>query len=144
MKRFLFLLGLISCFSFTPIPRAQAQYYGYGYGYYNYFPNFLYGYYGCLKGCGAAYTATTGIYLGIDALSYGLDLHAYTKAQEEQIQQMHYQAEAQRSLTNSQQRMIDFYNIQRVAPFFDNTTPDYTPKKDPQIKSFSKSGKELK
>jgi len=132
MKRFIFLSILfLASSSFFYTKPAEAQYYGYGSSPYSNFYNptyytGLYGYgssyYGCLKGagCGIGNQVATSINIATDAVSYGINLHDYSKAQEAQIQQNQYQAEAARSAHNYLQNQQDYQNIQAVQPFFED------------------------
>ena len=107
---------------------AQAQYYNYYTGY------------NCLTGCGKAYTAATAVSLGLAALDTGLQIHAYSKALEAQTRQYQYQAEINKAIANYPQRMVDYYNILRVAPFFEDDVPKYPMGQNPpQVSSFSKN-----
>ncbi len=115
MKRTILILLLFLGLSLP----AEAQYYGYP-------TNLLYlpAYYlggGCLTGCGTGYTVATSLSIGISAANSAVQLHEYTKAQNAQIEYYQAQVEAQKAWANAPQRMIDYYNIQKVAPFFDDT-----------------------
>jgi len=131
MKRFIFLSILfLAGFGFFYTKPAQAQYYGYGNPYSSFYsPSYyggLYGYgysaYSCLKGtgCSVGNQVATSIGIATDALNYGIDLHDYSKAQEAQIRQNQYQAEAARSANNYWQNQQDYKNIQAVQSFFED------------------------
>jgi len=130
------LLIIITCLGLSSpslfLSRAAlAQYY------YGYVP----GYTGCLTGCGVANTAVAAISIGLAAVDTALQIHAHSKANQAIIQQYQYQAEINKAIANYPQRMVDYYNILRVAPFFDDDIPKYpTGQNLPQIKSFSKKG----
>ena len=133
MKRIAYLLiiamgiGLPALFHSRP---AQAQYYG------GYYP----GYYGCLKGCGKAYTIATALAMGAVSADTSLQIYNYNKANEDLTRQYQYQAEESKAKSNYSQRMTDYYNILKVAPFFADDVPHYpTGQKSPQVKSFSKN-----
>ena len=89
-------------FMVLAIPQAYSQYYGYFPGYYG----------GCLGGvgCSGAYKAATIIGLGVDTLNFGVSEYRYHKAQEQQIQQIQYEADAARSAVNYQKQMEDYKN----------------------------------
>jgi len=115
-------------------PSAQAQYYG------SYYPGYFPGYYGCLKGCGKAYTIATALAMGAVAADTGLQIYQYNKANEDLTRQYQYQAEEMKARANYSQRVTDYKNILRVAPFFADDVPHYpTGQNSPQVKSFSKN-----
>jgi hypothetical protein len=140
MNRFYLIFAIFFGFSLTPFmtPTAHAQYYGSSYSGY-YYPGY---YYGCLRGCGTVYKAGTITGLTFDAINQGLYLHEYNKAQEAQIQQYQYQTE-QLKLSNPQLQQ-DYQNIQRVAPFFDDTPPSKESKKpSPEVSPLNTKSVEI-
>ncbi len=126
--------------------KGESQYY-YNPGYYS---DVFYGG-GCLTGaygykCPTSYKAATGIGLGMDAINYGIQTYQYHKAQEQQIQETHYQAEATRSAVNYQKQMEDYKNMMLVAPFFDDSIPrsKSSNNQNPKVPSLTKRPYETK
>lgn len=107
---------------------ASAQYWGYGY-YYS--PNSF----NCLTGCGTEAKAAAWTSIGLSALDAALGVHMYSKQLEQQTNQNIYQIENYKSQVNINQTLVDYQNIMKVAPFFDDDIPYNVPpiKKYPTV-----------
>ncbi len=118
---------------------ARAQFY----------PGYMPYYGGCFKGCSTSDKIATGIGLGLGAMNSGLYLHDVYKDQQARTRQYQIQAEALRSSPYNPQAAQDYYNMQLVAPFFDDGIPGVpskskTSKSAPKVDPFTFDSPELK